>query len=306
MKKLIPKKLFAAILCFFSFYQYAYGKDAGETVFEFLKIPTTAAQAALASMTGFSSESGAHSHAMLDFSQGSSLSASYAVYFQDTSFNALNFILAKEKYVFNFAYAGFYYGEMERYGEDENGNYVYNGKFGANDLALSAGVSRAIFDDVSVGGGLKYVGQNIDGQTIYGFAVSLSAVYLPDAEWYAVGGIENLGPPVEGYSMPANVYAGMYSFYGKLNVLCGAEIKYFIDGSVFIKAAGEFDLGEKFFLRAGYSFALTTSTEELGDWNERDLSLGFGFCNKFFAIDYAWLPFGVLGGVNMLTLTVNF
>jgi hypothetical protein len=306
MKKLVFRKLFAVILCFLSPYQYAAASGAsGENVFEFLKIPTTASQAALAQMTGFSSNSGAHCHAMLAFSQENSLSASYAVYFQNTSFNAVNFILAKEKCVFNFSYAGFYYGEMEKYVENGN-DYVYSGKFGANDLALSAGIGFSIFDELSVGGGLKYVSQNIDGQTIMGVAANVSAIYLPDDYWYVTGGLENFGPNVEGYPMPANIYAGVYSFYNKLNVLCGVEIKYYTDGAAFIKAAGEFDWEEKIFLRAGYSFALTKSNEALGDWHERNLSLGFGVYYRPFSIDYAWLPFGELGSVNMVTLTVNF
>ena len=291
---------------FFPVSCFASAGDAGTTVFEFLKIPTTAAQAGLAGMTGFSSDAGANSHAMLDFAEGHSLSASYALYFQDTSFNALNFIYVKEKYVFNVSYAGFYYGDMDKYDEDSSGNYVPKGTFNANDLALGAGIGFAVLDELSLGAGVKYVSQSIDGQGISGFAANVSAVYLPEAQWYAVGGFENFGPSVAGYPMPANVYAGVYSFYEFLQTLCGAEIKYFTDGSMFLKGGAEFGWENKLFVRAGYSYPLTSSNEGLGSLYETNLSLGFGAAYKSFCFDYAWSPFGRLGGVNMVTLTINF
>jgi hypothetical protein len=307
MKKLWFKKFFAVTLCFFAFCRYASVSwaAAGENVFEFLKIPFSASQGALAGMTGFNSEGGAHSHAMLDFAQGHSLSASYAVYFQNTGFNSFNFTWAKEKYALNFSYAGFYYGDMEKYGEDSSGNYIPEGKFGANDLALGIGAGFAVLDSLSVGGGLKYVSQSIDGEGISGIAFNLSAVYLPEAGWYALCGFENVGPDVEGYPMPANVFAGMYSFYDKINILAGAEIKYYSDGQFFIKAAAEFDWEEKLFLRAGYSYPLSNAGGELGGLLETNLSLGFGAIYKIFTFDFAWLPFGQLGSVSMITLTVN-
>ncbi|MDR3112917.1 MAG: hypothetical protein LBU09_00895 [Endomicrobium sp.] len=303
MKKFV---FFTATLCLISFFRCAsVSEAAGENVFEFLKIPTTAAQGALAGMTGFNSEGGAHSHAMLDFAQGHSIGASYAAYFQDTSFNSLSFTLAREKYVLNFSYAGFYYGDMEGYREDSSGNYIYSGKFGANDLALGAGAGFAVLECLSLGCGLKYVAQNIDGEGIYGIAANLSAVYLPDANWYATLGLENFGPDVEGYRMPSNIYAGMYSFYEKIHVLVGAELKYYTAGSFLIKAAGEFDLVEKLFIRVGYSYPISNSNSELGDFFETNLSLGFGASYKPFSFDFAWMPFGQLGSVSMITLTIN-
>jgi hypothetical protein len=297
---------FTSILCFLSFFRCApVSEAAGENVFEFLKIPTTAAQGALAGMTGFNSEGGAHSHAMLDFAQDHSISASYALYFQDTSFNSLSFTWANEKYVLNFSYAGFYYGDMEGYAEDASGNYHYTGKFGANDLALGAGAGFAVLECLSLGGGLKYVSQNIDGEAISGIAANLSAVYLPEANWYAVAGLENFGPDVEGYRMPSDLYAGMYSFYEKIHILAGAELKYYTSGSFLIKAAGEFDLGEKLFFRAGYSYPLSDSNSELGGFLETNLSLGFGVIYKSFSFDFAWMPFGQLGSVSMITLIIN-
>jgi hypothetical protein len=303
MKKII---FFISTLYFLSFFCCAGAAfAAGENVFEFLKIPTTAAQSALAGMTGFNSDSGSHSHAMLDFAPGHSIIASYAAYFQDTNFNSLSFNFAQNKYALNFSYAGFYYGDIEGYRQDESGNYIYTGKIGANDLALSAGIGFAVFERLSLGGGLKYISQTIDSEEISGFAFNMSAVFLPSNKCYAVAGFENLGPDVEGYPMPASAYFGMYSLYKTIHMLAGAELKCYADGAFFIRAAGEFDLEEKLFLRIGYSYPLSDSNSELGDLFETNFSLGFGAIYKYLAFDFAWMPFGQLGSVSMVTVTIN-
>jgi hypothetical protein len=304
MKKII---FFTSVLYLSLFRLAGTAFAAGENVFEFLKIPATAAQGALAGMTGFNSDSGAHSHAMLDFAPGHSIIASYAAYFQDTSFNSLSFNFVQKKYALNFSYAGFYYGDMDGYRQDDvSGDYISTGKFGANDLALSAGIGFAVFEWLSMGGGLKYVSQTIDSEEISGFAFNMSAVFLPASKWYAVAGLENLGPDVEGgYPMPANGYLGMYSLYKSIHMLAGAELKYYMEGSLFIKAAAEFDWEEKLFLRLGYSYPLSDSNSELGDLLETNLSLGFGAVFKYLAFDFAWMPFGQLGSVSMVTVTIN-
>jgi hypothetical protein len=106
--------------------------------------------------------------------------------------------------------------------------------------------------------------------------------------------------------MPASVYAGGYSFYEDFDILYGAELKLCSGGSVFLKAAGEYDFRDIVFLRVGYSIPLTNSNDALGEWYDGNLTAGFGISYGLFSLDYAWLPFGALGSTNMITLQITF
>ncbi|MDR1942003.1 MAG: hypothetical protein LBQ47_06730 [Endomicrobium sp.] len=301
------KKILILILCFLFFIkEAAFASAGGTTVFEFLKIPSTASHAALAGMPGFSSDSASSSPAMLGFVESPSFAATYAAYFQDVSFQAASFAFPYKNLIFNLSYSGFNYGNIDGYSSDPSGNYVFTGTFGADDSSFGIGVGYNVTQWLSVGAGLKYARQNIDASSISGFALNASAVYLPDANWYAVGGFENVGPNVEGYSMPASVYAGGYSYYEQYNILYGGEIKVYSGNLVFLKVAGEYDFKEILFFRLGYNISLTNSNDTLGEWYQRNLTAGFGISYGFFSLDYAWLPFGDLGSTSMVTLQISF
>jgi hypothetical protein len=62
-----------------------------------------------------------------------------------------------------------------------------------------------------------------------------------------------------------------------------------------------------FFLRGGYSHPINNNNKALGEWYKRNLSLGFGInIKKTISIDYAWLPYGELGNMNIFSLKVEF
>ncbi|MDR3275392.1 MAG: hypothetical protein LBS81_05475 [Endomicrobium sp.] len=56
------------------------------------------------------------------------------------------------------------------------------------------------------------------------------------------------------------------------------------------------------FLRGGYSCPLNNDNQTLGEWYQRNLTLGFGFNIKLISINYAWFPFGQLGCTNIFSL----
>ncbi len=300
------KKLLTLIISFTLFANNAFAeKAAGTTVFNFLKIPVNASQAAFAGISSFSTVSAAVNPSMISFASAPQLSAAYAQHFQETNYNSLSFTYPFEKFGMNIAYGGMNYGNMDMTLEDANGDYIENGTFSADDGFVSVSAGTDITESIHAGVGMKYIWQNIDGSAISGFAINLSGVYLSDEEWYISAGFENVGPDVEGYPMPASAFA---SFIQPVNddFICGAEARLFFDETAWLKVAGEYNIKNMFFARAGYSLPVTNNNNSLGEWYERNLSIGFGFEYMFFSVDYAWLPFGELGNTNMFSLQITF
>lgn len=312
MQKTVKKIFLCCVCAFFAANNNVYASaSAGTTLFYFLKLPLNASQAANAGISAFNISSAGSNPAMIPFFDRVSLSASYAAYFQDTYFNSFNMTIPLKSYVhgINIAYGGFDYGKMDSYLEDSSGDYVKNGTFGASDAFAGISYGRMITEEIYAGAGLKYVWQDIDGSKIEGFTLSASGIYIiPNKTWQISGGIDNAGPDVEGYQMPSSVYISVTDEPEDMNsmLVCGVELRAFFDETVWVKGALEFNYDRMFFARAGYSLPLNNENNSLGEWYERNLSAGFGFEYGFFAIDYAWLPFGDLGSTNMISLQIYF
>ncbi|MCL2144770.1 MAG: hypothetical protein FWH43_04675 [Endomicrobia bacterium] len=304
------KKTIAVILAVSLFAADLFAVAAGTTLFNFLKIPLNASQAATAGINAFSVNTVGSNPALIPFFDGMSLSASYAAYFQDTSFSSIDMTVPFKGgyHGINVSYGGFDYGKMDSYLEDSSSGYVKNGTFGASDAFFGASYGRIITDEIYIGAGLKYVWQTIDDSKMDGIVFTASGLYMPDETWYISGGIDNAGFAVDGYKMPSSIYLSMIDAPEMLNsmFMYGFELRIHSDETMWIKGACEFNYEKMFFARLGYNFPLNNSNSSLGDLHERNLSLGFGVEYGFFVIDYAWLPYGDLGSTNMISVRINF
>ncbi|MCL1972363.1 MAG: hypothetical protein FWG57_05165 [Endomicrobia bacterium] len=284
---------------------------AGTTLFNFLKIPLNASQAATAGINALNIHSAGSNPAMIPFFDRTSLSASYAAYFQDTSFHSLSLTIPfkGDYHGVNIAYGGFDYGKMDAYLEDSAGDYVANGTFGASDAFFGASYGRRITNAIYAGAGVKYVRQKIDDSDISGTVLSAAAMYMSDETWYMSAGADNIGSAVDGYQMPSSFYISIADSPQELNsmFMYGVELRAFFDETVWLKGACEFNYEKKLFARLGYSCPLINNNSSLSEsWYGRNLSAGFGIEYGFFSIDYAWLPFGDLGNTNMVSLQITF
>jgi len=304
------KKFSACLSAIIFLYTGAFAdNNAGTTVFNFLKLPATASQAALAGMVSYESASAPMNPSMIAFQDKPLLSASYAMHFQNTSFNSANFTIPAGRWGFNVSYGGMNYGDIEGAEETPTG-YIKTGTFSADDAYAGFSVGTELAEDITVGAGVKYVWQTIDGSKIDGIAFSFAGTYVSNYNWYISGGVENAGPDVEGYALPSSGFISFIDTYKDDTIpgefTFGAEARAFFDQTYWLKASCEYNFKSMFFARAGYSLPLTNSNDSLGDWYEKNLSLGFGFSYDFFKIDYAWLPFGDLGATSMLSLQLTF
>jgi hypothetical protein len=300
------KKVFAGVLIMLSLAINSFAASAGgTTLFNFLKIPLNASQASLAGINAFNVTSAASNPAMLPFFERVSLSASYALYFQDTSFNSASLTIPAGNGGINISYGGFDYGTMDSYTEDAYGDYVKNGTFGASDAFAGLSYGFSINYEFYAGVGIKNVWQKIDDSKMSGFVFNAAVMYMPDTTWYIAGGADNAGPDVEGYKMPSSIYAAFINA-DEESFMYGFELRSFLGDSAWFNAACEYNYNRTLFLRAGYKLSLNNNNNSLGEWYEKNLSLGFGIEYGAFGLDYAWLPFGELGDTNMISLQIYF
>jgi hypothetical protein len=294
-----------AFLIFFA--ADVFSVSAGTTIFNFLKLPKNAVQASLAGMTTFGENMYFSNPAVIGFIDRYNITASHAPHFQNTNYNSFIFVAPVKKSRLSLSYFGLDYGKMDRTFEADNGDYIMDGTtFGAADSCIQVNMGHAVSQTLSLGAGLKYIWANIDDSKMSAIAADISALFLSESTWKIAGGIENLGPKVEGgYPLPINMHLS-YANSSSDSCNYGFELKTFFDGKMWLKGAVEVNKNKLFFLRGGYSLALTNSDSSLGEWYRRNLTLGFGFNIKSFSINYAWLPFGDLGSTSVISLQAAF
>jgi hypothetical protein len=298
------KKIISSFIFIFLFSNNLFAA-AGTTVFNFLKLPKNATQAALANITTFDKNFSFTNPAVLGFMNHYNIQASKVIHFQNTGYNSFNFAMPYKKLGFNLSYFGFDYGKIESYTEDSSGNYLENGTFGASDSCVQAGLGYCLTDILSLGAYIKYIFTNIDSVKTNGIAFDLATFLVLSDKSSVSLGLENLGAKVDGYMLPSNVYL---SYANKIIEPCnlGFELKSFFDNTMWLKSGLEVGVGENFVLRGGYNWALTNDNSSLGSWYQRNLSLGFGLKINIVYIDYAWMPYGDLGNSNIISLKVVF
>ncbi|MDR1696015.1 MAG: hypothetical protein LBR69_05245 [Endomicrobium sp.] len=299
------------VICFFSailFVSPAFAAGAaGTTAFNFLKMPFNAQTASMAGISSLFLSASALNPSLIPLVRKPFLSAAYALHFQGVSYNSLSYTMPFEKFGINVSYAGMNYGTMDSFIETAAGDYLSSGSFDASDAYVSAGVGKKILKDVSLGLSVKYVWQKIQDSSMAGAAFSFTGAYVPEKHsWYISGGFEDIGADVEGYPLPSSFYIDFVNGHKEKPFTYAAGVKAFFDNTVWLKAVGEYAFAQTFFLRAGYSLPVTETNNSLGEWYQRNLSLGFGFEYGNFTVDYAWLPFGALGSTNMFSLNFHF
>jgi hypothetical protein len=186
---------------------------------------------------------------------------------------------------------------------------VSEGKFGAYDLALSAGYGWKYRKDLSLGFAIKAIRQSIDTKT--GASAALDLGLLGDFNWlgedFTAGlSVQNLGPGIKfiskSYDLPLVFKAGLSSRLPGSGALVALEADKPIDNYPSFILGAEYPLAAKLALRAGYKYRHLGN--ELGAWS--GFSAGAGFTFGVFSFDYAFSPFGELGNSHRFSLNARF
>lgn len=183
------------------------------------------------------------------------------------------------------------------------------GKFGAYDLAFSAGYGFRTGEGLALGGAVKFIRQSIDDET--GTAPALDFGALRSFTWrggdYTAGlAVLNLGPGVKfvsrSYDLPLTFKAGLSRRLPDSGALVSFEADKPVDNYPSFILGVEYPLTDRLALRSGYRYRLYGN--ELGAWS--GFSAGAGVAFDQLTFDYAFTPFGVLGNSHRFSINLRF
>jgi len=180
------------------------------------------------------------------------------------------------------------------------------GSQGMSDLAVSLGYGRILAKGLGLGAGLKYIRESIAGYSAQGHAVDIGVLY--DADVFMNGvtvgvAIKNMGPDIKFQGteekLPLNLQGGAsYRFnIGDLKNTMVADISRERNEPAIFASGLESVILKSFPIRLGYS---TRNQAGLG------VTAGMGYRHKIFGVDYAFAPYGNLGSVHRISLTIKW
>ena len=230
--------------------------------------------------------------------KGSSAMASHSVWFESVNYTVAAYNRHSEKYgTFGFGLQMLNYGEIDS--TDNTG--VADGSFSPRDLALSAGLGRALGENWTAGAQVKFLSSKIENSAS-AFLADLGAQYRRGAVTAGLS-LQNAGTKLKygsvSESVPTQVRLGAAYAWRAVTAYCdmnspsdaktwlalGAEYKVYSSG----RTGGA--------LRAGYS---TRAADARND-KTFPLSLGLGLTMDALGLDYAFVPYGDLGQTHQLT-----
>lgn len=185
-------------------------------------------------------------------------------------------------------------------GRDDVGNKTKN--FNAYDLALGLAYGERLSDHLLIGVHIKSIYQlneNISGS---GIAIDLGWLYKTKINLDLGLSVQNIGTKIEFIdkkeNLPLNLKVGIAYKLPRIFVIAvdGNMPK---DGDVSVNAGFEIVLLNLMALRAGYKSQTDMDTKE--HW-----SYGIGFKMGHSQIDYAFVPYGILGDTHRLALLLKF
>lgn len=183
------------------------------------------------------------------------------------------------------------------------------GKFGAYDLAFSAGYGWKHERGLSLGAAVKVIRQSIDTKSAGSAALDLGA--LKEFSWlgkdFTAGfSVQNIGPGIKfisrRYDLPLVFKAGLSRRLPDSGALFSLEADKPIDNYPSFVFGAEYPLVPRLALRTGYRYRHTGN--ELGSWS--GFSTGAGLAFGRFSFDYAFSPFGDLGNSHRFSLNAAF
>ncbi|MCD4812426.1 PorV/PorQ family protein [bacterium] len=202
------------------------------------------------------------------------------------------------------------YGTMEKVDITSSGLPEIVGEFTPWLAAVTLGYGQTVMTDLSVGGSVKIVAQNIDEESYSAFAVDLAALYKVAAVEGLQTGlvIQNLGSQMGDASLPMNIKAGAaYLLPIKANE--GDALTAVLDINLPINDLNYFsaNVGAEYIynnlaaVRVGY---------KIKDAGELDglvgLTAGAGIKLQMFNLDYALVSYGDLGMTHQIMASVGF
>ncbi|HOH46593.1 MAG TPA: PorV/PorQ family protein [Candidatus Cloacimonadota bacterium] len=296
----------------------AINEDAGTTGFGPLKITMAARAEALAgAQMGLvqNPEGMQFNPASIIRLSSSEISTTYINHFVDTQGGALQAVYAKDPFIawgFMLKYMNF--GSMERTEISPGGDMIETGEtFGAQNLIASVSMARFVSPMIDLGGSVKMVYDQIDGQSASAVMLDAGLIHHPANQKIKVGvGFRNLGFQLSSYTESSYKESLPFTFAGGITYQPNDKLLGSFDiskstGENLVGALGaEYRLYPSFSLRGGYRTD-GRDGDVGGDWGwSSGLSLGAGWSWNNYNLSYSLSSSGDLGMVNQLSLNYKF
>jgi outer membrane protein OmpA-like peptidoglycan-associated protein len=195
-----------------------------------------------------------------------------------------------------FIYSGI--EDVEAWTEDEEQLTSFSTSTAIIHLAYGGSITENLF----LGGGLKGIYDNLHTVTATGGCIDIGVLYRLN-DWISFGGtVQNIGPSIHyittSVSLPRGARIGTHLCYGD-------NLQYLMDVNVLEKGKPELHTGIEYTflgilsLRAGFRTGPQSST--LGFF-----TYGTGINWHRLGIDYAFVPYSVLGSTHRISLSYSF
>ena len=195
------------------------------------------------------------------------------------------------------------YGEMQ--GRDQEGNETE--LFNAYDLAMVLSYARGFGDSLAIGMNAKLLREQIADENGNGFAFDLGGMYTVPGLPISFGfNAQHIGPRIkyveEAFLLPFTLRVGTASRLWHESFLVTMDFIRPTDNHNSVGIGMEWTLFNILQLRSGYIYQF--GGNDLGAMS--GLRAGFGLNLRRFQIDYALVPYGVLGFTNRFSLIARF
>jgi hypothetical protein len=207
--------------------------------------------------------------------------------------------------------AGLLYLNAGTLEERDNTGRLTGGSIAPQDVAVMAGWGATVTEDFDVGASMKYIQSHIQAtaQTAAGDAGARWHAHVAEWPYIAAVSARNFGGTLRFHQqqdpLPSTVSLGQ-SLRPMKEVLLAFDLTAPRDHAVYpaFGIEGGIPVGEdsRVALRGGWCGR--TSSGDLD--GTTGITLGFGLRTFGFGMDYAWLPFGVLGSSHRLTFDYRF
>lgn len=236
-----------------------------------------------------------------------------------TNFGGAQLTLMHNKWIedINYEFLGFAYADSGEAGFAFGLSYLWMGDipvttfsdkigasgdtFTARDLSAIFAYSQRVTNRVSVGATVKRIRSSIEETSANATAFDVGLLLFPPLQGATIGfTVQNIGTRLKFVSdsdrLPLTYKGGVaYTFRRSLTLAC--DVSKPVDHFVQVNAGVEFVLLGVLALRGGYN-----SSNEL----DRGFAAGTGLNLKFMTVDYAFVPYGVLGNTHRVSAVFKF
>jgi hypothetical protein len=194
------------------------------------------------------------------------------------------------------------------------------GTFTANDISIGLSYARQVTDKLQVGGNLRYLREQLDDATTSNWSVDIGTMYYTGLKTLRIAMLgKNFGPDAEFAEYderigiePVKVKMPMWFALGLAldviesktdnphRLIVAAEYVLPNDGLDKVNVGTEYAFMDMFFLRAGYRFNYDVEGLTLG------AGLDYNLAGMQLKIDYAFLDVGLFKQLHMFTIGMGF